>query len=662
MPRAVIADSDDEDNILSPPRNSLSPINLEAGGNRSSDHISHDTNSTDPAFFQNIYDEQNNPTELPERERLTSSEMTAPADFVPTKTGLVDPSSLTSVTDPLVAKEGKSSSDKRMSDWTQVSTPGRKKAPIARMEDPWDVPSSPEENRQPTRKIKIRLRRSGNRAAPETVARPNAAPIEVGKGSHGLPRTEAHDSDQRDIVDNPDGRRKRRKVASLDTSQEAYNEVDLVTIPFTHEDDATQRNTQRPIDENEATQRNTQRPIDENEATQRNTQRPTQTDAMSSMLPPTLPVENETSFFVQPNGLSNSQKMEYQSVHLDSSGHNEHDTLLPLPHFDTQVHASSGLATNINTPRSDLPYVSQGPPQPSEPPASLMSRPKRSSRLRRNSSPDIISTGETPAKRRRTLRNTEAIPDTTPIIEEVLDVPEKKAEEIQHEDDSKTNNVQANHDESDYAPEAVKQPIKTKKTRGRPKKVANTQATQTTPAVKSPAGDGEPGARQKKRRGRPRKSDQVAAVEKSPQVETISSEGVAHIQKSESKEDFESGTHSRVDETSHKQEDLEGSTGTKVEARTVPAPGTGNELEEKLKEISDNAVTVPSLKKSETASSKDSGSRTTMSEKAGTSDAKKTPDQKKPAIKGLTSMSKPIYRVGLSKKSRIAPLLKSLRK
>lgn len=646
MPRAVIADSDDEDNILSPPRNPLSPINLEAGANRSSDHISHETNSTDPAFFQNIYDEQNNATELPERERLTSSEMTAPADFVPTKTGLVDPSSLTSVTDPLVAKEGKSSSEKRMSDWTQVSTPGRKKAPVARMEDLWDVPSSPEENRQPTRKIKIRLRRSGDKAAPESVAKLNAAPIEVGKDS--LQEKGSHGLDPRDIVDDPAGRRKRRKVASLDASQQAYNEVDLVTIPFTHEDDATQRNTQRPTDENEATQRNTQRPIEN--------------DAMSSMLPPTLPVENETSFFVQPNPLSNSQKKEYQSVHWDSSGNNEHDTLPPLPHFETQGHASSGSATNINTPRSDLPFVSQGPPQPSEPPASLMSRPKRSSRLRRNSSPDIISTGETPAKRRRTLRKTEAIPDTAPIIEEVMDVPEEKAEEIQHNDESNTNNVEATHDELDYAPEPVKQPIKTKKTRGRPKKVASTQATETTPAVNSPVADGEPGARQKKRRGRPRKSDQVTAVEKSPQVETISLEDIAHIQKSESKEDVESGTHSRVDETSHKQEDLEGSTGTKVEARTVPAPGTGNELEEKLKEISDNAVIAPSLKKSETASSKDSNSRTTLSEEAGTSGAKKTPDQKKPAIKGVASISKPIYRVGLSKKSRIAPLLKSLRK
>lgn len=97
--------------------------------------------STDLSFFQHVYDEQ----------RLTTSgdhsiahtKPTAPAASDLTEPQTKTSSSLTSVTDPVPtgSKTKNTYAARDVADLTQVTTPSRE-APVAEM-DPWDVPSSP---------------------------------------------------------------------------------------------------------------------------------------------------------------------------------------------------------------------------------------------------------------------------------------------------------------------------------------------------------------------------------------------------------------------------------------------------------------------------------------------------------------------------------------
>ncbi|KAF5016245.1 hypothetical protein F66182_12137, partial [Fusarium sp. NRRL 66182] len=169
MPPVIILDSDDdeEDAGYSPSRNIHAPFSLAQteveAANDSSGRVSRATTSTDPSFFQNVYNEQNDAARgcVPEgtlgsHDSVSSFEMTAPAPFKRTVTGLIEPSSYVSVTD----QEQRMPKGNGPAEWTQASTPGRRKAPTAVMDDPWDVPSSPE-GRPARPKIKIKLKRSG---------------------------------------------------------------------------------------------------------------------------------------------------------------------------------------------------------------------------------------------------------------------------------------------------------------------------------------------------------------------------------------------------------------------------------------------------------------------------------------------------------------------
>ncbi|KAF7553808.1 hypothetical protein G7046_g6999 [Stylonectria norvegica] len=662
MPPPVIADSDDEEGTYSPPQSPQAPgavaerdVRTATGSSdHVTDHVSHATNSTDPAFFQDIYDEQNDAArqhvpgaslEAASRDRLSSSEVTAPAPFQRTVTGLIEPSSLTSITDPAATKE-KTSSGKGMSDWTQISTPGRKKAPTANMEDVWDVPSSPEEVLRRPRIPKIILKRSKVQPATDSATKSKKSLKTISsrsQGQEGIPASIieiAEDGDDK----SPVRRRKRRKIDPSPLSQQGLNDVTLVTIPFTDEKEAAGQEPLAPESSND--------------------------------LPGTLPLDAETSFMFLTKPFTNSQKMQYQSLQLAAVDGHSQDMLLPLSHFNARVERSSGTATNMNTPRSelDLHYTSTAP-QPPDATPSIRIKVVRSSGRQRVSSPDAISTVNPPARQTETSQRGKSRrrASTDSNGDEFLGRKDEPSE-----NEHQPRDLQVIDDESDYAPESVKEkkpdalqmiddesdyapkPVKGKKPRGRPKKTSeSTKASAPRPELLEEV---EPTTKQKKKRGRPRKADIAATTQTTPQIETVSCESPKHAEVADRAVEGqdEPGTEAEASETCElngapaENHDESGGDPTTEAGSDLGLPATA------LAEVSQNDAAAPA--DSSEAKVVSDAERDLRGVAANAVEAKKSSSKSKGSSSTGTTTSRPLYRVGLSKRSRIAPLLKSLRK
>ncbi|KAF4435974.1 hypothetical protein F53441_13360 [Fusarium austroafricanum] len=610
MPPIVILDSDDdEDGSFSPPPDvrmpfSLAPPEAEAA-NDSSGRVSRATTSTNPSFFQNIYNEQNDAARgyVPEptarshdqdQQSISSSEMTAPAPFKRTVTGIIEPSSFSSTRDQPAAREQRMAHRNGYGpdEWTQASTPGRRKAPTAIMDDPWGVPSSPDES--PVRpKIKIKVKRSG---AQSGSTRDSQRPQESEKAP----------GSRSGRADNPPSGKKRRKASHSEPSFQGSNEVDLVTIPFSHDHQGEYHESQ-----------------------------PAPTP---SMLPPTLPINEDDSFFIAPNHLTDAQKLEYESVQLHSSDSPNHQ-LPPVRQFEINL-ASSGDATNVNTPRSNATYLmSTAPP----PPASVMDLPRatigQTTGHQWDSSPDVISAIDSPPRQKATkhlLEQTRHGDSPEPANNEILEAQQTEQPELPAMQEAAFDN---------YEPEKV---AKTKKSRGRPKKKA---AEEAVPVAQTEVAT--PIEKAKKKRGRPRKSEQPDKKEESPKVDQSASTNDASLSEEAERPEKKAKVEAEEDESKDElAEETEMGPSLKSNSRESPV----------LKESDPYALTKSVSSMDDDAMSKASHATTAEKEE-------KQQKQQKPAIssrtstpsKGLSSIiNKPVYRVGLSKKSRIAPLLKCL--
>ncbi|KAF5723614.1 hypothetical protein FMUND_1652 [Fusarium mundagurra] len=617
MPPIVILDSDDEDEdgSFSPPPAvqapfSFGPPEIEAqteAANDSSGCVSRATTSTNPSFFQNIYNEQNDAARgyVPEptarshdqdQHSISSSEMTAPAPFKRTVTGLIEPSSVPSPRDQ-ATKRGQTNGN-GPDEWTQASTPGRRKAPMAVMDDMWDVPSSSDE--RPAR-TKIKLKVKSSKAQSESTSDSRHAQ-ELDK----LGKTPSSKSERSD--GSPSGK-KRRKVSHPEPSFQGSNDVDLVAIPFSHENEGEYHEPE-----------------------------PAPTP---SMLPPTLPVNQDDSFFITTNPLTEAQKLEYESVQLPSSDSQNHQ-LPPVRQFEINL-ASSGDATNINTPRSHAHYLmSTAPP----PPSSVMDPDRAAIRQatgnRWDSSPDVISAIDSPPEQ-KAKRQLDQIRNG--------DSPKPATHKTTEEQQPEQLEPPAMQEEAfdDYEPEKV---TKTKKSRGRPKKkvieepMAMTEASSPRPEVATPV------TKPKKKRGRPKKSDQTDTKEEIPKIDPSASTNNASL--SEDAVRPEKKPKIDIDESESKDE-------LANESEMEPSLKSKSRESSILKESDPNILTKSVSSLDDDAASKASD--------AATDEKEEKPE--KPAItsrsstpsKGLSAIiNKPVYRVGLSKKSRIAPLLKCLRK
>ncbi|KAM0428652.1 hypothetical protein ACHAPT_007016 [Fusarium lateritium] len=626
MPPIIILDSDDdEDHGYSPPRGPrapISPAGAEAGTTHSSGRVSRATTSTDPSFFRNIYDEQNDAarTYVPEgtnrsydQDRLSSSEMTAPAPFKRTITGLVEPSSLASVTDRKSTKGQKVPYGNTPDEWTQTSTPGRKKAPTAVMDDPWDVPSSPEaEQSRPA--TKIRIKRREPQKSLESTSRATRDLPDTNSGRNLEPVHEGLDI-------SPSGRRKRRKIEQPEASLQGSNEVDLVTIPFSNDNEGGRESQPEPT---------------------------------PSMLPPTLPVDDDVSFYIAPKPLTEAQKMEYESVHLPSSD-SQNQPLPPIYQFNIQNIGSSDSGTNVNTPRSNGTCLISTAPMPSSMVDPARMATGQSVGLRWDSSPDVIAAVESPPreKRARQRERPRRGSSAEPVVDEVPEPAKLGQPELPAVEETRADDHEPQHLEPLIEPLAepptetpTEPPVKAKKPRGRPKKKA---VAESTPSTDQPQET--PVTKPKKKRGRPRKAKQAVAETKepNPQVEQPSANDMVPSTKDTTRHKAKLETQHEVEEA--KVDDEQGERGKDIT--------NSREDTVVLQESKPNTVNKVDPNEDELAHepSRDTTGKEEKAEKPAVASKATTPSR------GLSALlNKPVYRVGLSKKSRIAPLLKCLRK
>jgi hypothetical protein len=490
--------------------------------------------------------------------------------------------------------------------WTPASTPGRRKAPTAVMDDPWDVPSSPERPVRP--KIKIKLKRSGAQSDSTPESRSVKESVKVAK---------TPSSRSEPAGDSPSSKKKRRKVDHPDPSFQGSNEMDLVTFPFSHDHEGDYRESQ-----------------------------PAPTP---SMLPPTMPVDEEASFFIAPNHLTNAQKLEYESVQLPSSGSPYHQ-LPPVRQFEIQNLASSGDATNVNTPRPNATYLMSTAP----PPSSIMDPPRatigRSNGQRWDSSPDVIAAIDSPPREKaashRELPRQDDVPE--PIDDGAMEVQQIEQAELPVLQETVSDN---------YEHEMAVKPTKTKakKSRGRPKKKSAENDIPLTESLPPPPEAAESAAKAKKKRGRPRKSEQADTKEESPKIGDPLSENHASL----SEESLRPGKKAKSEI-----EDIETRDELAEDDDAQPSFKSNSRESHALKESDSNV-----LAKSKTVSNMDDDATSKVPDATTTFEKEQKPERLTVSSRGSTPskglssiINKPVYRVGLSKRSRIAPLLKCLRK
>ncbi|RYP80815.1 hypothetical protein DL769_002285 [Monosporascus sp. CRB-8-3] len=164
-----------------------------------------------------------------------------------------------------------------------------------------------------------------------------------------------------------------------------------------------------------------------------------------------------------------------------------------------------------------------------------------------------------------------------------------------------------------------------------------------------PAEVEEPVEKPKKKRGRPRKSDQAKAAEVDPPPAAVETQAEPEEQSRDN------------DDDEAPPEQVEGESKSKKAAqrrtrKSDPDEDMAPEQEPSaLKELDGNASSRSMSSEPASKKSSEGGAATENDHQSKAQAAKETP---KPAA----SQSKVLYRVGLSKKTRIAPLLKSIRK
>ncbi|KAJ6441800.1 hypothetical protein O9K51_05351 [Purpureocillium lavendulum] len=325
---------------------------------------------------------------------------------------------------------------------------------------------------------------------------------------------------------------------------------------------------------------------------------------------------------VAPKQLSASQKLEYQSIAAPSSSPPVRVTELHNPAI-----GSSGTATNVNTQRSHMLSSFDAGLTVRTPEHEMIRATKRLSsprRRRRNSSPDIIAAVPPPTeaarpRKTRTNQGGTGAPDASEPPQSVIDDAEIMAAPKLEEDDM-----------SDYA--APEKQAKPKRQRGRPKKGGDDKSD-----VASTAAARESAAKPKRKRGRPKKSEIVTNDE---QDVPIADDGSQLQAATDEKLNQALAVGSLKDDVDQEKKLSAGSPvngPTPDGLKQTPVDGVG--------------IIIPTRARDEKS---------------------ELEEEKKPRRnadlhngKGVAKPDgslKPLYRVGLSKRLRIAPLLKSLRK
>lgn len=348
MGPVTIADSDGEsdsnEQIVAP------SVAITQAQTRSYEQASLATASTDSAFFQQIFNEQNGAAceralQLQLQQELEdaphqSSAMTIPdVPFQRTTKGFYH-SSLTSVTDPHLEKF-RNYPAIRSSEKTLERTQERTQS----AEDPWEVPSSPEAPKA----LEEQLKDYGN-DVPDQSYRREKSPLSADTPLEGR-------WDDRETMEGRD--KKRRRLDEPEEALSQSNDVDLIMSP--HES--------KLIITNDGLE----------------------TGAASSTPLPTMPIDDANSVFCSKH--SSPVDSVPRSVNAASSGIPKYNNLL-LKQQTQYAIGPSGSATNINTPRSQMfSLQSFGSKAPEEQDSAITTKKieQRKFVSRRDSSPDIIS-------------------------------------------------------------------------------------------------------------------------------------------------------------------------------------------------------------------------------------------------------------------------------
>ncbi|KAI3391863.1 hypothetical protein diail_6662 [Diaporthe ilicicola] len=322
--RRVIYDSEDEDAGFSPIN---SPVK---GGVEATDgtlalkdgaedeprlgESTIDQRSTDPEFFQKVYNEQQH---TPDSAPISRAEGVSSDKQRSSDPKAKNSSSITDPTLKSAKKKTRATADARdIANLTQVTTP-RNDGSSGLRKDVYDFPSSDGQGDDATpqtrsKTTKTYSKRKRGQAAAAATAVPSSSPALPSAKSQGLSLT--HTLDDEDTSPKP--ARKRRSIGTQQTLDGLDEDVDLLVVPRTAE------NMQPPAE-----------PHDGNEG-------------QHSVVPDTLSelqnAENQTpaSFFIAPpNHLTASQKQEYLRISGSSEldGHASHENALPAPQPGTQA-------------------------------------------------------------------------------------------------------------------------------------------------------------------------------------------------------------------------------------------------------------------------------------------------------------------------------------
>ncbi|KKP03191.1 hypothetical protein THAR02_04710 [Trichoderma harzianum] len=618
MSPLVIADSDDESDSNEHAA-AVPAITVPQAQTRSFEHGSLATASTDSIFFQQVFNEQNGAAyeraqqlqrdfdEAPHQ----SSAMTIPdVPFQRTTRGFYH-SSTTSATDPHPDRLQNTQIGRPSLDLAQISSSVQKQNEAGKV-DLWEVPSSPEAPEPLQRQSKVLdqpYRKDGPRTAKGTLS-----------GGHW---------DNHELLESRGNKRRR-----LDESREtpsATDDVNLIMFPSSNKDIINEE---------------------------------LETAAASSVPLPTLPVDADSTFYLIHPSPTERQPSSHIEMSLTSNDVPKYNNLLLKQQTQYAAVGSSGTVTNVNTPRSQMlssHNFSTVTPGEQAKEAATKKVEYRSFTMRRDSSPDIIST-LTPGLDKVTSElenspglNLESKPDQECCDERDSSAHQPPPRELQSE-------------ESDAEFVAHPTPIaKSKKKRGRPKKPPETEEPLPMKQAAGPvsaAADGTPDAAvQKKKRGRPKKqsSDTVidgapppAATPVSAVVPSKNTRAMLGQEKASARND---GDNIQI---AAKQSSVEMPS---EQGATKDASSAADDTERVRHQAAPGSQKNP----------KDHATSQSIPNRPQDEDESKGPKQ--PAAKGreeksggdkkgssAQGMAKPLYRVGLSKRFKIAPLLKSVRK
>ncbi|ETR98965.1 hypothetical protein M419DRAFT_87423 [Trichoderma reesei RUT C-30] len=634
MTPLVIADSDDEsdssEHLAAAPAVTLPPAQI-----RSPEHGSLATASTDSALFQQVFNEQNGAA-LEKAQQLQrdsddapheSSAMTIPdVPFQRTTKGFYH-SSTTTTTDSHLEKLSDTQAAEPCAGWPRMPsrtvTHDETRTGVV---DPWEVPSSPEAPRQP-------LERQSKRHS-------HTMPDQAHKRDGALIAKDALSDGHWDIEDSAESRsKKRRRLDESEGTLSTTDEVDLIMLPSSSKSMLQDGETNA---------------------------------AASSTSLPTIPLD--AGSISSPRHPSPTAREQASHLDMDSAptGALKYNNLLLKQQTQYSV-GSSGTATNINTQRTQMlsnQILSSLAPEEPDVRVGARRAEYRNYSLRRSSSPDIISTLAP------VLKGTAYEPELSP---DLISKPKPDQEYRDGRDSSAHQPPPRESQSGENEAEFVAHPtpmVKPKKKRGRPRKPPETDEPLPMKAAAGPVSAATEGTTpaattQKKRRGRPKKQSAEAAVDSAPSPAATAVSAlvagsdtaatmVLEKTRASADEDGEDDMH---------EDDIQAATAQS----SPPIANVKGAAKEASSAAESTGCGQDQAALGSRGETKDVSASQSSSDKPKEEDVPKEPRQ--PAArareqksgcdkKGSSAqgMSKPLYRVGLSKRFKIAPLLKSVRK